>query len=179
MLTDLVLAHTGACKASEVVSTLGITGAIGVLLFRPWRAVSTRMRVTGIAVPLLLAAVVTGGACSSKSSTACSGGNVNTPAKLTIDSPGPNEVTPPDFSLKMHVDGATVVAQTTGKIVPNRGHIHVSVDGKLVSMAYGTSQDLHGLSAGTHAIQAEFVNICHQPFKNRVVASVLFMVKAS
>jgi hypothetical protein len=174
----LLFAHTGPCRASEVASTLGITGAIGVLLFRPWRAaISRRTRLMGVAVPLLLAAVVTGGACSSKTQTSC-GATVTTPASLVIDAPAPNAVTDPNPTVTMHVLNATVVSQTTGKIVPDKGHIHVSVDGQLVSMAYQATTNLHNLGAGPHAIQAEFVNICHQPFKNRPVASVLFTVKA-
>jgi hypothetical protein len=53
----------------------------------------------------------------------------------------------------------------------------VSIDGKLVSMAYGESQDLHGLSAGQHVLAAEFVATDHLSFKNPVKATVLFTVK--
>jgi hypothetical protein len=45
-------------------------------------------------------------------------------------------------------------------------------------MAYGTTQDLHGLAPGTHSLLVEFVAIDHAPFRNRPQASVLFNVAA-
>ena len=51
----------------------------------------------------------------------------------------------------------------------------MSVDGKLVTMTYGLSQQLH-LTPGTHTVQAEFVASDHRPFANRVVAAVVFQV---
>ncbi len=79
--------------------------------------------------------------------------------------------------LKLALTGATVVSpsQVTG-IDPTYGHIHVSVDGKLVSMTYGLSQQLH-LTPGTHTVQAEFVASDHRPFANRVVAAVVFQAR--
>ena len=55
--------------------------------------------------------------------------------------------------------------------------MHVSVDGKLVSMTYGLTQHLQ-LDPGHHAVQAEFVAADHAPFKNRVIAAVLFEVRS-
>jgi hypothetical protein len=55
----------------------------------------------------------------------------------------------------------------------------VSLDGKLVSMAFTTTQDLHGLPPGLHTLQAEFVAIDHLPFNEatRPLAFVQFTVK--
>jgi hypothetical protein len=44
-------------------------------------------------------------------------------------------------------------------------------------MAYSTTQELKGLTPGPHSVQVEFVAIDHLPFRNRVVAAVLFTVK--
>ena len=55
----------------------------------------------------------------------------------------------------------------------------MSVDGKLVSMAYGTSQDVNGLTPGQHNLRAEFVATDHLPFKNPIVTAVLFTVQAT
>jgi hypothetical protein len=79
--------------------------------------------------------------------------------------------------LQLDLVGATVVAATTGPLRPDEGHIHVSLDGRLVSMAYGTTQPLHGLTPGSHSVRAEFVATDHAPFRNRVVAAVLFEVR--
>ena len=102
----------------------------------------------------------------------------STTARLQTLQPVPNEVTGPDLTVKLNLIGAWVVKASSGKLRPNEGHIHLSVDGRLVSMAYGETQPLHGLRPGAHSLQAEFVATDHQPFANRVVAAVLFNVKA-
>jgi hypothetical protein len=173
----LLLAHTGPCRAPEVASTLGIGSVVGVLLFRPWRRRSVRDRLVALTAPLLLAAVVTGGACASKTG-GSSGARPTTPARIAIDSPAPNEVTGANVTLRLRLTGGKVVPRTSGKLSPTEGHIHVMLDGKLVSMAYGTTQDLNGLKPGPHIVQAEFVATDHRPFVNRQVAAVSFTVKA-
>jgi len=122
------------------------------------------------------AVALAAGGCSSKSSSGTAA-RPTTAARLAIVSPTPNEVTKPDLTIQLRLDGAEVVQTTTGPLRPDQGHIHVSVDGQLVSMAYGTSQDLHGLAAGPHTLQAEFVATDHAPFNNRVLAGVIFQVE--
>jgi hypothetical protein len=132
-------------------------------------------------LPRLVAAalvVILVASCSSKSgSTARPSSN----AQLQIISPTPDEVTGPDVHVVLNLVGGTVVPATQlgGPLRGNEGHIHVSVDGQLVSMAYSTTQDLHGCAPGPHSLQAEFVAIDHFPFSNRVRNSVLFSVKSS
>jgi hypothetical protein len=111
--------------------------------------------------------------------TACGGssGRPTTKAKLTIESPTPNQVVGPDFTIKLNLVGATVVPFVSGKLRGDQGHIHVSVDQQLISMATTTTQDLHGIKPGRHSLQAEFVASDHLPFKNRVVAVTLFVVQ--
>ena len=93
--------------------------------------------------------------------------------------PTPNQVTGPDVTLVVNLIGAKVVQPAKGTLRPDEGHIHVSLDGQLVSMAYTTTQDLHGLKPGTHTIQAEFVAIDHLPFNQRTrpLAFVQFTVQ--
>jgi hypothetical protein len=87
-------------------------------------------------------------------------------------------MTGPDVPVQFQVEGATVSPPQKNKLSPNEGHIHVTVDGKLVAMAYGTSTELLGLDPGLHTLQAEFVANDHLPFANRVIAVVLFTVKS-
>jgi len=135
-------------------------------------------RLTRISLPAVLAVAVTLTGCGGgKSPSTASGSRPATSARLQILEPTPNESTGPDLVLKLNLIGARVVQPSVGKLRPDEGHIHVSLDGTLVSMTYGTSQDLHALKPGPHTIQAEFVATDHIPFKNRVVAAVLFAVK--
>jgi len=100
-----------------------------------------------------------------------------TPARIEIISPTPNEVTDPDVTVKVNLIGAHEVQPSAGTIRPDEGHIHVSLDGSVVAMAYSTTRELKGLIPGTHSVQVEFVAIDHLPFRNRVIAAILFTVK--
>ena len=119
--------------------------------------------------------------------TACSSsGAAKTPARpacnaqLQILSPQPNETVGPTPTLKFNLIGGTVVSVTAGPITCAQGHIHVSVDNQLVSMAYGLTQTLPSpLTPGPHSLQAEYVAIDHRPFATRVVNKLLFQVKAA
>lgn len=132
------------------------------------------MRRLAVAVAVVLAATACGGGGGGGGSAA----RPTTTARLQILAPTPNETTGPDTEVKVDLIGAKVVPQTTGPLRPDEGHIHVSVDGQLVSMAYTTEQPLPHLAPGQHSVQAEFVAIDHAPFANRVVAAVLFTVAA-
>jgi hypothetical protein len=170
----LVLAHTG-CRASEVGSTLGIASAAGIVLLRPWRRTRGRDRVGAVFAALLLATVITGGACSSSKTPARPTTNV----RLLVEAPTPNQTTPPNPVVKLRVVGGEVVQRTTGKLTPTEGHIHLSVDGKLESMNYTAEHQLANLAPGPHTVEAEFVAVDHKPFKNRPRATVLFTVAAA
>jgi hypothetical protein len=113
---------------------------------------------------------------------ACGGsgnGRPSTPATLQILAPAPNAQTGPNVDLRLQLAHARVVpaTQVGGAIRPDRGHIHVSVDGQITQMYYGVHQTVPNLTPGSHTIQAEFVASDHAPFSNRVVAAVTFRVK--
>lgn len=135
---------------------------------------TTLLRRSVVAATLVTALAVSG--CG-KDSSGAGGARPTTTARLQTVEPTPNEVTGPDVTVKVKLIGAKVVSSTTGKLRGDRGHIHLSLDGKLVSMAYGTTQQLPGLKPGPHSLQAEFVASDHAPFANRVVAAVLFTVR--
>jgi hypothetical protein len=135
-------------------------------------------------VVLGAAMMVAGAACGS---TAASQSSSSVPvttrpatrATLAISSPAPNAVTGRDVRVVMRLDGAHLVppTQVGGRLFPDRGHIHVSVDGVLVAMPVQLVDSLPVLSPGTHTVEVEFVASDHLPFQNRVVAAVTFRVK--
>ena len=99
--------------------------------------------------------------------------------ELTIVSPENGERFSGDTAqLKIDLQGAEVVDQTSTDLQPDEGHLHVVLDGKLVSMTSGTSQLLQGLTPGEHLLQVEFVANDHAPFDPRVLAAVTFEVKS-
>jgi hypothetical protein len=100
-----------------------------------------------------------------------------TPARVQITQPTPNQVVGTDTTLVVNLIGGKVVDRTTPPLTPDEGHIHVTLDGQLVSMAYETTQELRGLKPGSHTVTAEFVAVDHQPFKNRPTAAVIFESK--
>ena len=136
------------------------------------------MRVVGVAA--VLVALAGCGNSSSKGSTpATTTKRPSTTAKLQILQPTPNQVTGTTVTVQVNLIGATIVPATN--VGPpkggNEGHIHLSVDGKIVQMAYQSTYELTGLTPGQHNLSAEFVATDHQPFANRVITAVLFTVQ--
>ncbi|MDH5334198.1 MAG: DUF4399 domain-containing protein [Thermoleophilia bacterium] len=80
--------------------------------------------------------------------------------------------------LEVDLKGGTVVEQTSTELQPDEGHLHVMLDGQLVSMTSGTSQELGDLPPGAHLLQVEFVANDHAPFDPRVLAASTFEVKS-
>ncbi len=76
----------------------------------------------------------------------------------------------------LDLKGGEIVPQTSTHLTPDKGHIHLLIDGKVVSMAYGLVQDVP-VTAGTHLLQAEFVAMDHFPFNPRVIATSVFTVQ--
>ena len=103
-------------------------------------------------------------------------------ATLSFRSPKEHErVTGSELDVALDLEGGTVVQATTTNITPDTGHIHLLLDGNLVSMTYGTEQvvDLTDVPAGPHTLTAEFVAADHLPFSPPVTASVGFTKVAS
>jgi len=95
-------------------------------------------------------------------------------AALAITSPTPGErISGRILHVRIRLTGGTIVPQTSADLSPDRGHIHLSVDGRVVSMAYGVEQDVP-VTPGTHLLTAEFVATDHFPFNPRVLKTVTF-----
>jgi hypothetical protein len=127
--------------------------------------------ITALALALFL------GACSSSGSSHTPSARPSSTAKLAIVSPTNGQIIHGStVQLKMSLSGAKIVPATTSHIVPDQGHIHVYLDGQIVSMTYGLTQTIP-VTPGRHVITAEFVASDHLPFDPRVQTGVEFEVK--
>jgi hypothetical protein len=140
-----------------------------------------------LALAVLVLAGCSGGGSSSggqsgsgQASATTAGNTADRPAstgKLAIEAPRNGQVVKGgNLTLKVDLTGAKVVPATTTKITPNQGHLHVTLDGKLISMNYGLSEKLPKMGLGTHLIQVEFVASDHLPFDPRVITQAAFQV---
>jgi hypothetical protein len=97
--------------------------------------------------------------------------------QLEVLAPKPGEVVQGDaVTVRLRVEGAMVTRETTTRLAPDKGHIHLSLDGRLVTIFGGLEERVTGLAPGQHVIQAEFVASDHGPFSPRVIQVVTFTV---
>ena len=176
-------AHGGLSGPADNVATLLVIAALVVLF--TWlrlrkKPLSTNRRRALPALPAA-AAVLVGLAVVTPSfvRTTPSKKRPVTAARLSIVSPQPGSHTGSTVDVKLALSGGKIVPQLEvlpAKLPTDQGHIHVRLDGNIVSMAYGLDEKLTNLSPGPHAIQVEYVAVDHAPFQNDVVATVLFTV---
>jgi len=137
--------------------------------------------VAGLAVVVLLAAFIAPRKLLPGPPTYTPGSGGQRPAStahLSIEKPVDGQhVSGSELEVVMKLTGGTIVQATTTSIAPDTGHIHLSVDGRLVSMTYGVLQplDLSSLKPGTHTLTAQFVAADHGPFNPPVVANATFV----
>jgi hypothetical protein len=98
-------------------------------------------------------------------------------AAIAITSPTPGErIAGTTLHVRIQLAGGTIVPQTSLELSPDKGHIHLSLDGKVVSMSYGVDQDVP-VAPGAHLLTVEFVATDHFPFNPRVIKTVTFDVQ--
>jgi hypothetical protein len=100
-------------------------------------------------------------------------------ARLQILSPAPGEVIrgdPAEITVRLRLEGGKIVPLNSFRLVPNEGHIHLYLDGALVSMTTSLGARVSA-SPGHHELRAEFVAVDHGPFDPRVLASASFSVR--
>jgi hypothetical protein len=80
------------------------------------------------------------------------------------------------FTVRLDLEGGTIIPIASTTVTPDTGHIHLSLDGSLVSMSGDVVQvvDLHDVTRGPHTLTAEFVAADHLPFDPPVVAELTF-----
>jgi hypothetical protein len=99
-------------------------------------------------------------------------------AELAVLSPENGEVVDGStVQLRIDLERARLVPQTTIDLAPDEGHLHVLLDDELISMTEGTEQEIQDVAAGSHRLTVEFVASDHAPFDPRVVTVVAFEVR--
>jgi hypothetical protein len=98
-------------------------------------------------------------------------------ARLAFERPGDGAlVDGQHVEVVLNLEGGTVVDAASTDVRPDTGHIHLILDGRLVSMTYGPVQmvDVTSLASGAHTLEAEFVAADHAPFNPPVTATITF-----
>jgi hypothetical protein len=117
-----------------------------------------------------------GGAAAPATTAAPAAPRPSSPAKLTIVTPRNGQTAKEGAELRLGLDNAKIINQTTTRIQGDEGHIHLHVDGKLVDMNYGLRQRLPKLAPGQHVVQVEFVAADHAPFEPRILTQAAFTI---
>lgn len=135
-----------------------------------------RVRLALLAIAIVAAACSGGGTATSTPSAAASvRPRPSSPAVVAITAPKRgDQIAGPTVHVAMTLTGATIVPATTTDITPTTGHIHLYVNGAVVSMNYGLEQDV-SLTPGTYVLKAEFVAADHAPFNPRVWSDEIFI----
>ena len=184
LLAEPAWAHGGLSGPADNVATVLVIAA--AIVFLTWNRLRRNKELTGRRRLLLPALPVAAGGLVALAvitpsfvSTSPSKNRPLTAARLQILSPVSGSHAGPTVDVKLALRGASIVPQANvlpPKLPANQGHIHVRLDGNLISMTYGLDEQLHDLSPGPHVVQAEFVAVDHAPFKNPVVATATFTV---
>jgi hypothetical protein len=140
----------GAGGTSDALSIgLVVAAAIALWLFldpRRRSRMSKRLRWgLGAAAAVLVVGAVTVPAWGPQGSP--SKDRPETTARLAIVAPVAGAVTGRDVEVRLRLDGGTLVPQSSSiELVPDGGHIHTYLDGKLLSLVDGLYQEVKGLA---------------------------------
>ena len=130
------------------------------------------------AITLVLALALLGSVACAKKDDGQAAERPRSTATLTIVSPKPNDVVDgKTFPVKIDLQGGRIVKVVEQDLTPDEGHMHVSIDGKLVTQTFSLNDKLPTpKKKGSHLLQAEFVAKDHGPFDPRVLTSAPFEV---
>jgi len=176
-----MLAHAGGVP--EFVST----GLVGLALVTGWIGLS-RLRGRGFGslarpvawglvaiAPVVFAASVV---VPSRLWPAPAAVRPRSTATIAFVAPTPGQdVSGNTLDVRLRLSGGRIVPSSSTTLTPDTGHIHLFLDGAIVSMTYGTTQKVpvSDLSPGPHRLQAEYVAADHAPFQPRVTSTVVFV----
>lgn len=135
-----------------------------------------RVRAMAVIVGVALALAACGG--GTHNDTAAS--RPSSPATIAIVNPAPGAVVSGGkVVVELDLKGGRVIDESRPHSdVPqsDEGHIHVTVDGRLVQMNYALTSEI-AAAPGSHVLEAEFVAADHAPFSPRVLATTTFQMQ--
>lgn len=82
----------------------------------------------------------------------------------------------PDVTFRVDLQGGEIIPEASRNLRPDTGHVHLKLNGRLVSHTYGTEQVIEGVEPGEYILEAEFVAADHGPFNPRVITQTTFTV---
>jgi len=172
-----VFAHAGADDVASVLFVAGVVAG-GYAVRRAWPPRSPRWPVFALlAVALLAGAVAT--TKWAKPSVPKARVRPHSTAQLAIVAPRDGStVRGRDVRVRLRLEGGHLVAAVSTKLAPDQGHIHLALDGRVVSSTASLHARLRRVHAGRHVLVAEYVALDHGPFSPPVRAVVAFSVSA-
>jgi hypothetical protein len=131
-----------------------------------------RLTLCVIAMALTLAAC-NSGKNDAKPTPSPSSARPSSTAVLKIVSPTPGQTVPTSgVVVKISLTGAHIVPSGSTNLKPDEGHVHLSVDGRVITLTGGLTVSTGPLSKGQHLIEIEFAASDHGPFNPRVIQQV-------
>lgn len=132
-------------------------------------------RIALVSMTLAAASVACGGGGSTDGTrtTPPATGRPSSTAKIAIVSPATGATVPTrGTTVTVSLEGGTIVKQASTNLKPDEGHVHLSVDGKTITLTGDLEVETGPLSGGPHLIEVEFAANDHGPFSPRVIAQV-------
>lgn len=124
-----------------------------------------------------------GGSDATTSGTLTPAKRLSSTGKLSVVSPKAGEVLSRESApIKLELTGAEILLQSSSELRPDRGHMHLDLDDRTITLLAGLEVDLvkiigKPLEPGPHLLKAEFAGGDHLPFNPRVIATVSFTVE--
>lgn len=167
----MILAHAGTGADAAAVVLL-----LAALLALVWGRRNQGRRRTGALVGAAVLAVAGVTAPAWAPATTSSRQRPTTRARIAIVAPTAGSTVGSSFEVHLRLEGGRLASLSEVRLVPDQGHIHLALDGRLVAMSPGLDSSLNQVAPGRHTLTAEFVANDHGPYRPPVVAGVTFTV---